>query len=128
MAEGNNLVAIIDDDEMLRDCLSHLLSAYGYQTETFASGEEFLKIEEASRARCLLVDVNLGDVSGVELVRQLSGNGRSFPIIYMTGTHDEIIKKQALELGYIAFLQKPFTESQLIEAVVEAIGNKFDHQ
>jgi FixJ family two-component response regulator len=127
MAEGNNLVAIIDDDEMMRDGLSLLLSAYGYQSEAFASGEEFLKVEQASEARCLLVDVNLRDISGVELVRQLLANGRSFPIIYMTGTHDEIIRKQALELGYIAFLQKPFAESQLVEAVVEAIGSKFDH-
>jgi FixJ family two-component response regulator len=126
MAEGNDLVAIIDDDKTIRDSLSLLLSSYGYQTETFASGEEFLMIADATEASCLIVDINLDDVSGVELVRQLLASGHSFPVIYVTGTQDEIIRQQALELGYIAFLHKPLAKRQLIEAIAEAIGGKFD--
>jgi FixJ family two-component response regulator len=107
--------------------LSRLLSSYGYQIEEIASSEEFLSVAGASEARCLLVDINLGDISGVELVRQLMANGHSFPIIYITGTNDEIISRQAFELGYVAFLRKPDSEDQLIEALVEAVDGQFDH-
>jgi FixJ family two-component response regulator len=90
----------------------------------FASAEEFLGAAATSEAACLVVDIQLGGISGVELGRQLSASGFTFPIIFMTGSRDELHRRQAMELGCAAFLLKPFSADRLIEAVAKAIGSK----
>jgi FixJ family two-component response regulator len=70
------------------------------------------------------VDIQLGEISGVELGRQLSAKGFTFPMIFMTGSRDELHRRQAMELGYAAFLLKRFSADRLIEAVAKAIGSK----
>jgi FixJ family two-component response regulator len=122
MARQRNVVAIIDDDEMMRDSLERLLSTVGYRPELFASAEQFLLDASKSEASCLVVDINLGDISGVELAHELSASGFKFPIIFITGSGDEIIRRQAIEFGCIAYLQKPFPASQMIEAITKATG------
>jgi FixJ family two-component response regulator len=122
MIERKSAVAIIEDDQGVRDALETLLSGYGYQLELYESAESFLEQVEHSVASCLLIDVHLGDLSGVELARQLMASGHSFPTIFMTGACDDFLRRQAFELGCIAFLQKPMREEQLIESIVEAIG------
>jgi FixJ family two-component response regulator len=102
--------------------MAALLSAFGYVTYAFSSAEAFLSGAATSKASCLVVDVQLGDISGVELARQLADAGFKFPIIFMTALDDEVILRQAEQLGCVAYLRKPFNEDLLIEAIVRAIG------
>jgi FixJ family two-component response regulator len=99
-----------------------LLSALGYGTETFDSAETFLNAVVASKATCLLVDIQLGDISGIELARQLATDGFKYPIIFMSGLTDDWIKCQVTAAGGIAFLNKPFPAILLIDAINKAIG------
>jgi FixJ family two-component response regulator len=118
-----DIVAIIDDDPDVRKATAMLLSAFGYVTYTFNSAEAFLSVAATSKANCLVVDVQLGDISGVELARQLANAGFWFPIIFMTALDDKLISRQAEQLGCVAYLRKPFGADLLIEAIVRAIGH-----
>jgi len=115
-----DVIGIVDDDPGIRDALDLLLSSYGYRTELFTSAEEFVMAVRTTKSTCLLVDIELGNITGVELGRQLAAMGHVFPIIFMTGSCDATIHKQALDFGCIAFLHKPFQPEQLIESIVKA--------
>ena len=121
MAAPRNVVAIVDDDPGMRQALESMLSAFGYATETYSSAEEFVRAAITTEASCLVVDIQLGDISGVELGRQLSATGFEFPIVFMTGSQEEIHRRQAIDLGCIAYLNKPFPAKQLIDAIAQAI-------
>jgi FixJ family two-component response regulator len=116
------LVAIVDDDPGIRKAMASLLSVFGYVTCTFDSAKAFLSVAATSQARCLVIDVQLGDISGVELARELADAGFTFPIIFMTALDDGAIRSQAEQLGCVAYLRKPFSADLLIEAIVRAIG------
>lgn len=103
--------------------MATLLSAFGYIIYTFNSAEAFLSVAATSKAKCLVIDIQLGDISGVELARQLADSDFKFPIIFMTALDDEAILSQAEQLGCVAYLRKPFGADLLIEAVVRAIGH-----
>lgn len=120
MATRQHLVVIVDDDEGTRDAMRALLSAFGYPTALFTSGEDFLRAAPGSKVSCVLLDIQLGGMSGLELAGQLAGTGFSCPIIFMTGSLDESFEKQALALGGVAFLRKPFPADRLIEAIKKA--------
>ena len=123
MVEKPNVIAIVEDDPSVRDALDLMLSFLGFQTELYASAEEFISAARMSEATCLLVDIQLGDISGVEMAHQLCAIGCYFPIIFMTGSHDEILQRQAMETGCVAFLHKPFPEDQLVESIKKATGS-----
>jgi FixJ family two-component response regulator len=118
-----DIVAVIDDDPGVRKAMETLLSAFGYVIYTFKSAEAFLSVAAASKAKCLVVDIQLGDISGIELARQLADADFKFPIIFMTALDDEMILSQARQLGCVGYLRKPFGADLLIEAVVRAIGH-----
>ena len=120
------VIAVIDDDLGILESLELLLSSCGYHTELFASAEEFLNAAPTLEAACLITDIHLGDISGVELVRTLCAEGFTLPVIFITGSHDELHRRQATELGCVAFLLKPFSAEPLIEAVAKAIGSKLN--
>jgi FixJ family two-component response regulator len=122
MSNSQGIVVIIDDDSEMRDAMTTLVSAYGYCAETFDSAETFLACASTCRASCLLVDIELGDLSGVELARQLAADGFKFPIIFMTGHDDATIESQAIAAGGIAFLRKPFPAKMLIDAIKRAVA------
>ena len=122
MSIRRKVVAILDDDRSIRDGVATLVAALGYRTEVYSSGEEFIDAAIKSEAGCLLVDIQLGDLSGVELVRHLLAMGFTFPVIFMTGSQDELVRKQATELGCVAYLLKPLPRNQLVDAITEAIG------
>lgn len=122
MVNARKVVAIIDDDPGLRDALAALLDAFGYRVEVYASGEDFRNAAMKSDADCLVVDIQLGDMTGVELGHQLSAAGLAFPMIFMTGSDEPRFRKQATELGCAAYLQKPFPPNQLVKAIVGEIG------
>jgi FixJ family two-component response regulator len=123
MIVHQKVIGIIDDDPGMRNAMEDLLLAHGYRTEIYGSAEEFLNGAITSEAACLLVDIQLGDLSGIELGRLLAATCCEFPIIFMTGSRNETFRRQAFDFGCVAYLQKPFPVVQLIEAVTKAIGS-----
>jgi FixJ family two-component response regulator len=122
ISSPKKIVAIVDDDPEMRESTAALLSAFGYGTETFASAEAFLIAAATSQASCLVTDIQLGDISGVELVHQLKADGYKFPTIFITALDDEWIRSKVAAAGGVALLTKPFPSNVLIEAVVKAMG------
>jgi FixJ family two-component response regulator len=122
MATRRTVIAVVDDDSGLRNSLRRLLSAFGYRAENFASAAEFLNAAPASKAACILVDIEIGDASGLELVRQLSVAGFRFPVIFMSGSDNEMFRRRAMDLG-CEYLLKPFASDRLIEAIEKAIDS-----
>jgi FixJ family two-component response regulator len=116
------IVAVVDDDPEMRAATAALLSAFGYGTETYDSAEAFLIAAATSQASCLVTDIQLGDISGVELVHQLAADGYKYPTIFITALDDEWIRIKVAAAGGIALLTKPFPSNVLIEAIVKAIG------
>jgi FixJ family two-component response regulator len=117
MSKQKKIVAVVDDDPEMRAAMARLLSSFGYSAETFDSAETFLICASTSKAVCLVVDIELGNISGVELAHKLAADGFKFPIIFMTGRDDGMIKRQAAAAGGIAFLRKPFQANMLIDAI-----------
>ncbi len=120
MLNQEQIVAVVDDDPEMRSAMASLLSAYGYRAETFDSAETFLTCASTCKAVCLIIDIQLGDISGVELANQLSADGYKYPIIFMTGLDDESIRRQATDVGCAAFLRKPFPTKTLVDAIKKA--------
>ena len=121
MSNSEEIVAVIDDDPEMRAAMAALVSAYGYNVHTFDSAETFLACASTCNARCLLVDIELGDLSGVELARQLAADGYKFPVIFMTGHDNAAVESQAIAAGAIAYLRKPFPGTILIDALKKAV-------
>jgi FixJ family two-component response regulator len=115
MSQRPGVVAVIDDNSDVRIALGNLLSAYGYTTELYASAEAFFKAGPQSEARCLIVDVQLGDRCGIALVRQLAQLGLALPVIFVTASDNPQTERRAMEAGCIAFLRKPFSIKILLE-------------
>jgi FixJ family two-component response regulator len=123
LASGQNkIVVIVDDDPGVRKALQGLLSVFGYAAIGFDSAEAFLGAAATTNADCLLVDVELRDISGVELGRRLLEASCKLPIIFMASTDDEIARSRATKQGCIAYLRKPFSSEVLIEAIGKATG------
>ena len=117
------IVAIVDGDPGIRKATADILLAFGYGTETFDSAEAFLNAAATSQASCLLTDIQLGDISGVELVHQLSADGYKYPTIFMTALDDEWIRSKAAAAGGVAVLIKPLRADLLAKAIVKAIAS-----
>ena len=113
-------VAIVDDDPGMQISLSDLLGARGFGTSVFSSAEDWLERGASQRVDCMLVDVYLGGISGLELQRRLRASGSTVPVILMTARHNETTRSQALEAGCVSFLCKPVPAAELIEAVEKA--------
>jgi FixJ family two-component response regulator len=122
MSDLHKTVAVIDDDPEIRAAMATIISAYGYDVETFDSAETFLTCVSTCKATCLLVDIQLRDISGVKLAHQLAANSFKFPIIFMTGCDNPMVESQAVAAGGIAFLRKPFSARILIDAIKTTIG------
>jgi FixJ family two-component response regulator len=116
------IVAIIDDDPGMLVSLRDLLGARGFGTSAFSSAEDWLERGAGIHADCMLVDVYLGGMSGIELQRRLQASGSTLPIILMTARYDAATRSQALEAGCASLLCKPFQATQLIEAIESATG------
>jgi FixJ family two-component response regulator len=116
------IVAVVDDDTSTLKAIERLLSARGFQVETWLSAEAFLASGASRYANCLLLDIHLSQMSGLELRRQLANSGCTAPIIFMTGNHDERTRQEALKAGCADFLRKPFSSHILFAAIARAIG------
>jgi len=126
-AYDRGIVAVIDDDLGMRVSLARLLGAFGCYAETFVSAQAFLDAAAKSKARCLVVDIQLGDISGIELVRQLTVKGFKYPVIFITARDDEEVRRQAEAAGCVALLTKPFAAKLLIDAIVLATGSSIEY-
>ena len=115
------VVYVVDDDPSVRQALSSLLRAVGWQVETFATAAAFLELRRADLPACLVLDVRLPGLSGLDLQRQLVERGEAPPIIFMS-SHDDIrMAVQAMRAGPVGFLPKPFREESLLASIDEAI-------
>ncbi len=111
------VVAVVDDDPAMLRAMRELLWAFDYDSELYCSAESFISFAAGSKSICLLVDVQLGGMSGIELRRRLTASGFSTPVIFMTGSDCETIRKEALAAGCVAFLRKPFQAPLLMNAI-----------
>jgi len=115
-----NVIAIVDDDPGTLDALRNLLEAHGFDVRAFNSAEAFLEGDAVKQVDCLLLDIDLGGISGIELRQRLKASGSSLPVIFITGLDDATIREQALRVGCVAFLQKPVIARELIDAIHKA--------
>ena len=118
------LLSVVDDDEMLRESLPELLREFGFAARAFSSGQEFLSSNYVDETRCLILDVAMPEMSGLDLQQELKRRGQAIPIIFISGQKDEDIRKQSLRQGAVKFLYKPFSDSDLLEAVNAALDGK----
>jgi len=117
MTTKRNVIAVVDDHLGVLGAIGRLLSTLGYRTELYASAKEFLDAAATSEAICLILDIELGETSGIELAQHLEIAGFNFPVIFMTANTNESVQKGARKVGCIDFLIKPFTSGALIEAL-----------
>ncbi len=115
------IVFVVDDDAAVRDAIKNLLESVGIHVQTFGSGAEFLAKTPADAPSCLILDVRLPGMSGLEFQRQLAAAGVEIPIIFITGHGDIPITVQAMKAGAVDFLTKPFREQELLDAIHKAV-------
>jgi len=114
-------VFIVDDDEAVRDSLQILLAVEGHRIEAFESGIAFLEAFDAARAGCLLVDVRMPDMSGLDLQEILNERRSSLPVIIMTGHGDVPMAVRAMKAGAVDFIEKPFSDATILDSVRRAL-------
>jgi|SRR2546421_7168369 FixJ family two-component response regulator len=119
----SRLVAILDDDELMRSALQGLLKAVGLPAESFASAEEFLNSGQQHQVACLITDIRMPGMSGLELQAKLNAERCKIPIIFITAHGDEKMRMQALRAGAVEFMAKPFDDEVLLESVRAALEN-----
>jgi FixJ family two-component response regulator len=119
--EKSKVVAIVDDDELVRGALQGLMKEAGFPALAFASGEEFLNSGELDRVACLIADIRMPGMSGLELQSQLNNSHRRVPIIFITAQGDEKMRMQALRAGAVKFLTKPLDTGVLLDSVRTAL-------
>jgi len=114
-------VFVVDDDQSLREALSSLIRSIGIRVETFATADDFLRHKRRNIPACLVLDVRLPGLSGLELQRELAAAGELLPIIFITGHGDIPMTVRAMKAGAIEFLPKPFREQDLLDAIWQAL-------
>ena len=118
------LVCVVDDDFLSRESTTRLLRSFKFNVKALASAEEFLNSDCLAETACLVLDVRMPGMSGLELQRQLAVSNSDVPIIFITAHEDEDQRRQALEAGAAAFLYKPLYEEALLNAIDTALKDK----
>jgi FixJ family two-component response regulator len=114
-------VTVVDDDVSVRESLPDLLREFGYAVEAFASAEEFLASGVIGQTRCLILDVAMPGMSGLDLQRELVRRQQAPPIVFITASRDEAVRSRALKAGAAACLFKPFSEGALLNTIQAAL-------
>jgi FixJ family two-component response regulator len=122
MKDTDPIVFVVDDDESVREAVKRLILSVGLRVETFGSTAEFLAGQRPHAPACLVLDVRLPDVSGLELQRDLTAANIHIPIIFITGHADVPMTVRAMKAGAVEFLTKPFRGQELLDAIQEAIA------
>ena len=115
------LLSVVDDDESVRESLPDLLREFGFATRAFSSAEEFLTSDCVGQTKCLILDVAMPGMTGLDLQQELRRRGQEIPVIFITAQKDENIRQQALKQGAVDFLYKPFSDTALLEALNAAV-------
>ena len=117
MREADAVVFVVDDDAAVRRSLENLIRSVGLRVETFASAQEFLRSKRPDVPACLVLDVRLPDLSGLDLRKRMAEAEMEIPIVFITGHGDIPMTVQAMKAGAVEFLTKPFREQELLDAI-----------
>ena len=120
MATQPTIVIVVDDNPDFLKGVTRLLTVHGFSVRTFSSAEALLDGNCVQTAACLLLDIHLGGISGLELHRRLAASGSKCPVIFMTAVDDEATRKEAMATGCVAYLRKPFEPQLLLDAIGKA--------
>jgi len=115
------LLSVVDDDESVRESLPDLLWEFGFASRAFSSAEEFLSSDSIGKTKCLILDVMMPGMSGLDLQHELKRRGQKIPVIFISAQKDETVRELALKQGAVTFLHKPFSDSALLEALNMAV-------
>jgi FixJ family two-component response regulator len=118
------VISIVDDDESVREATKGLVRSLGYAVATFGSAEEFLNSERRYDTFCVIADVQMPGVSGVEMQRRLIDEGQRLPMIFVTAFPEDRIREHVMEAGALGFLSKPFSEEHLIGCLDSALKSR----
>ena len=121
------IIVIVDDDRHVRSSLENLLDSAGFTTRSFATGQALLEVQAWADADCLILDVRMRGMSGLELQQQLLMAGNAVPIIFLTAQGDDETRARAMTDGAYAFFSKPFDEEELLAAIEAAIRRRGTH-
>ena len=121
MKSSSQLVAIVDDDRSVQSAVKDLMESAGLEAQCFGSAEEFLEPDQRHEMACIVADVRMPGMSGLELQAKLNAEGSRIPIIFITAHGDAKMKMQALKAGAVEFLSKPFDDEVLLEKVRHAL-------
>ena len=119
-----NLVYVLDDDPDMLTGIERLLKVYGFRPKLFQSAEAFFANPEEEEAVCLVLDVQLNGVSGIDVKRRLMHSGAGLPVIFITGNDSETTRRRIEEVGCAAYLPKPFSAQELLAIVHQTIASK----
>ena len=114
-------IAIVDDDQSVREAATNLFRSMGFPVVAFASAEEFLDSDSVERTSCLVLDMQMPGMGGLRLQSHLASAGRHIPIVFVTGYPDEGVRTKALASGAVCFLTKPFAEGDLLDGLRSAL-------
>jgi FixJ family two-component response regulator len=118
------LISIVDDDDSLRNSLNNLIRSVGFRAQGFSSAEAFLNSTQLHDTACLILDVRMPGMSGLDLQRQMVADNSRIPIVFITSHGDDNARTRALEAGAVDFLYKPFREEALLKAIDLALNHK----
>jgi RNA polymerase sigma factor (sigma-70 family) len=121
LREADAVVFVVDDDAAVRRSLENLIRSVGLRVETFASAQEFLRSKRPDVPACLVLDVRLPDLSGLDLQKRMAEAEMEIPIVFITGHGDIPMTVQAMKAGAVEFLTKPFREQELLDAIQQAL-------
>jgi FixJ family two-component response regulator len=121
LQKNTKLVVVVDDDDSIRSAVQDLLDAVGLPARAFESAEEFLRSGKQQETACLIADIRMPGMSGLELQAQLNAEHCRIPIIFITAHGDEKMRMQALRAGAVEFMAKPFNDEALLESVRAAL-------
>ena len=120
------MISIVDDDPSVREAMLGLVRSLGFEAVTFPSAEDFLQSEQIDGTTCLITDLQMPGLSGIELQSQLISRGSSVPIIFVTASPERGIEAQVRSAGAVGFLNKPFDDRTLIECLDQALRRRGD--
>jgi FixJ family two-component response regulator len=118
---GGRVVSVVDDDVSLRRSLRNLLNSVGFEVETFESAEAFLASDSRERAACLVLDLRMPGMGGLDLLSHLAATGSRLPVIVLTAHGDDDARRRSLDAGAVAFLIKPFQSAALLDAIQRVV-------
>ncbi len=118
---GGSRVSVVDDDESIRESLPDLLREFGFVARAFSSAEAFLSSDCVDKTKCLILDIVMPGMTGLDLQQELARRGQEIPVIIITARQDEALRARAFEQGAVRFLNKPISDTALLDALNAAL-------